>query len=143
MITASNPAGLIHRARSLGIEKNLSIIIERDFQVIVPLLLRADVACSTRTLPSGFPIKVLSCLAAGLPVVCYRSGAKGITDGETGLVGDDGDVEALGRAILRLLTNDGLRGTMAQKARAVALRDYNWRDLAGEIEKVQRAVMHP
>jgi len=141
VITPSGTGDLADLAGTLGIEANLSIVKTNDFGVILHLLRRADIACSMRTMQSGFPLKNLNYMAAGLPVVCYRSGAKGISDGETGIVVDDNDVDALSRAILRLLQDRRLREEMGGRAREVAFRDYNWNDLAVVFEDVQEIVI--
>ena len=127
-------------AGSLGIERNLSVIVENDFSNIAPHLLRGDIACSARTITTGFPIKTLNYMAAGLPVVCYESGAAGILDGETGFVVRDNDIEAFAEALRTLVRDRALRRKMGERAREIAFRDYNWDILVERVEAIHDAL---
>ena len=136
VVTPSDPKRLRERASAMGLEGHLSIHAERDFPATVRLLRLADLACSFRTMASGFPIKHLNYMAAGLPIVCYRSGAKGVVDGETGIVVNDGDIPAFGQAVAGLLRDDSLRREMGRRAREAVFRDYRWDNLVVSIEEI-------
>lgn len=66
----------------------------------------------------GLPTVVLEAGASGLPVVGYaHSGIpEAVIDGRTGLLADEGDVEALSRHLVRALTDDDLRRSLAAAA---------------------------
>ncbi len=141
VITPSNTDPLLHLARSLGVETNLSAIVENDFKEIMPRLLRADIGCSMRTMKSGFPVKNLNYMAAALPVICYESGAKGVIDGETGLAVRDNDTIAFTQAASKLLKDEELRNSMGKKGREIAFRDYNWDDLVIKVEEIHESLL--
>ncbi len=138
IITPSDPAKVLDLARSMGVDTNISTVVENRFQKIAPRLMGADLACSARTIRSGFPIKHLNYMAAGLPTVCYRSAAKGVVNGETGLVVEDNDVRALSDSILCLLKEMELCRRMGKNARETAFRDYAWDDLAARVQEIHR-----
>lgn len=74
-------------------------------------LARLQVLVHASTVPEPFGQVVVEGLAAGLPVVATRAGgpAEIITDGVDGLLVPPGDVEALARALNRLITDSELR----------------------------------
>ena len=141
VVTPSKSATLLDLARSIGVESNLSVVVEKDFKAIVPRLLRADLACSMRTMKSGFPVKNLNYMAAGLPIVCYESGAKGVIDRETGIVVKDNDVIAFARAVSKLLKDGGLRNKMGERGRDIAFRNYNWDNLSEKVEEIHDSLL--
>jgi glycosyltransferase involved in cell wall biosynthesis len=141
VITPSDTSKLSELSRSAGIERNLSIIVENDFHTIGNLLQRADIACSTRTMKSGFPIKILNYMAAGLPTVCYESGATGVIDGETGIVVEDNNIAKFSEAVLSLLRDVSLRKKMGVKAREIVFRDYNLDGLILKAEEVYKSLV--
>lgn len=65
---------------------------------------------------------VLEALASGLPVVAYAEGGvlENLSHGDNGLLCPPGDVEALGRAIRRLVYDEVLRRRLGRIARARA-----------------------
>ncbi|MBI3179855.1 MAG: glycosyltransferase family 4 protein [Deltaproteobacteria bacterium] len=74
----------------------------RDIAELRALLALAEVGLSPRTLWVGAPIKVLNYLAAGVPVVACRSGARHVVTPECGVL-VDGTAEAFASGIFRLL----------------------------------------
>ena len=75
----------------------------------------------------GFGIAYLEAGFHGKPVVGYRSGGVGeaVMDGETGLLVDEGDIEAVAGALQRLLADSGLRQRLGEVGRKHAAR-CNW-----------------
>lgn len=76
----------------------------------------------------GFGLTYLEAGLAGLPQVSGNAGGApdAVDDGVSGLVVDATDLDATIRATRRLLTDDALRATLAQGARAKAARGV-WR----------------
>jgi glycosyltransferase involved in cell wall biosynthesis len=76
----------------------------------------------------NMPGSLLECYASGLPVVATKAG--GIPyiarDGETALLVGLNDHEAMARAALRLIEEDGLAARLAARARAECER-YSWK----------------
>jgi N-acetyl-alpha-D-glucosaminyl L-malate synthase BshA len=108
----------------------------------LPPLLRA---CDLFLLPSAhesFGLAALEAMSCGLPVVGSRTGglAEVVEDGETGFLADPGDVEAMGRAALRILADEPLRGRLGRAARDRAVRLFRaeevlvrWEALYGRV----------
>jgi glycosyltransferase involved in cell wall biosynthesis len=84
------------------------------------LLLSASLLLFPPQAPEGHPRVVLEAMSAGLPVVTTARGAiaETVVNGESGIVLDDPEPEALARAILRLLRDDDVRERMGRAARA-------------------------
>jgi glycosyltransferase involved in cell wall biosynthesis len=72
----------------------------------------------------GFSNALVESLAAGVPVVATNVGGnrEAIVDGECGLLVEPHDIEGLGQALRRLLTDEPLRLRMSQAARERARR---------------------
>ncbi len=89
-----------------------------------------------------FGIVNIEAFAAGIPVVSSAVG--GITDivrpGENGLLVPSADSQALGAALLRVLSQPALREHLAQGAKA-SRDQYDWSNVAKEYEDLYRAVL--
>jgi glycosyltransferase involved in cell wall biosynthesis len=79
----------------------------------------ADVLVFTSLVEDTLPFVVLEAMAAGCPVAGYEVGgvAEAVADGETGLLVERGNVEALAHALRLLLENEPLRRRMGEAAR--------------------------
>ena len=106
-------------ARGLGVERDVHFLgkIER----VEPLLASADLFL----LPSdreSFGLSALEALASGVPVVGCRVGGlpEVVRDGETGVLCEVGDVEAMGAAALAILRDEGRWARMGAAAAADA-----------------------
>jgi glycosyltransferase involved in cell wall biosynthesis len=75
---------------------------------------------------------VIEAGACACPVVASRSPGliESVRDGETGFLVDHGDIDALGKKIITLLTDDALARSMADAGVRWA-RTFNW-DTAAE-----------
>lgn len=71
---------------------------------------------------------VLEAMAAGIPVVCFRSGALEdlVQQGVTGLVVQQESAEALAEAILSILDDNQLATSMSEAAKDVFCRLFSW-----------------
>jgi glycosyltransferase involved in cell wall biosynthesis len=83
---------------------------------------RSMVGLLPSQVPETFGLVVLEAMSAGRPVIASRSGglSEVVVDGETGFLVPPGEVEALRRAIERLLADAGLRERMGEAARVRA-----------------------
>ena len=82
----------------------------------------------------GFGLVFLEASACGLPVIgTTGSGvAEAVLDGETGLLIPQNDVPALADAIIRVLTDDALRGRLGAAGRAYA-QTQDWAQVARRV----------
>ena len=74
----------------------------------------------------GLPNVVLEAAAAGLPIVATAAGGTPeiVIDGETGLLSTVGDVEGLGRALIRVLEDPDLGPRLGRAAREHVARSF-------------------
>ena len=95
------------------------------------------------------PLTLLECLSVGTPVVVHdiRYGpAEIVRDGIDGFVVPVGDIRAASAAVVRLLTEPGLRERMSRSAREVTARyscqahDRAWLSLGQELYDRRGAV---
>ena len=115
-------------------------VLDRGFDEVKPYLEGAQVAVLPRTVPSGFPVKLINYLCAGVPVVACRSGAQGLGAEDGVWVVDDGDAAAFASAIETLLADGALRERFARRA-AVAARQYGWEAHVAQLEEMYRGVV--
>ncbi|MGP1373820.1 MAG: glycosyltransferase family 4 protein [Almyronema sp.] len=91
----------------------------------------------------GFGIVYLEANTCGLAVVAGRSGGvpDAVVEGETGLLVDPFDPQAIAMAISRLLGDDTLRCRLGQQGKARAIADFDWiqisRQLQTEIDQLR------
>lgn len=108
-----------------------------DLNALVEELQRDAVFICPRTSWSGYPIKLLNAMAAGLPVVACASSAHPVVDGETGYVVEDGNAEQMVERCAALLDDHGLRRKMGTAARLRSMEIYEQRVMIEPIiEKV-------
>ena len=91
----------------------------------------------------GFGIVFLEAAATGVPQLAGGSGgaAEAVQDGTTGLVIDPpDDVDAVARALTRLLDDDDLRRRMGQAARARTVENFSTDVLAARLRDALDAV---
>jgi len=124
------------RLQSLVQEGRVQVLVVPAFAAVRRLLVRADALVCPRSSWSGFPIKLLNYLAAGRAVVAAEGSAKGIVDGQTGLVFRDGDAQELALALRRLALDPALRARLGQAARAAASSAADWEQVAYQVERV-------
>jgi len=74
----------------------------------------------------GTPVALLEAAASGVPAVSTRHAGipQAVVDGETGLLCDEGDVEAMADAMAQLALDPGLAGAMGRRAREHAAAHF-------------------
>ena len=76
----------------------------------------------------GSPTKIFEYMAMGQAIVASRLGQIGevLRDGDTALLVEPGNVDALSATIVSLVGSRELRTRLGKNARAVAVRDHTW-----------------
>lgn len=128
------------RLETLLRQGDARVIVTPAFSVVRRFLARADVLVCPRSSWSGFPIKLINYMAAGRPLVAAEGSAKGIIDGDTGLVFRNGDAHGLAAALRRLFADAALRRRLGDNARAAAHALYSWKQIVSQVEQVYTAV---
>jgi glycosyltransferase involved in cell wall biosynthesis len=99
-----------------------------DDDEIAALYAQAEVAV-VPSLYEGFSLPAIEAMASGVPLLATRGGALPDTvgeDGETGLLVDTGDPEALRAALVRVLDDSALRRRIGAAGRRRALERFSW-----------------
>ncbi len=91
----------------------------------VPLLLAATDVFVLPSEQEGFSVAVMEAMMSGTPVVATPEGGRALQDGINGLIVEEGDVEGLASAVLRLLQSPELRHAYGQAARQQALAQWS------------------
>ncbi len=129
------------RAIRRSLQPGEHLVHVASWEEMCDLLLASDVAVSPRQLCWGFPLKILSYMAAARPIVAAHGSAQGLRHLETAWVVPNGDAAAFAQGILRLLQDRGLAGRLGQAARQDAETRYNWPSCARAVEQVYRQVL--
>jgi glycosyltransferase involved in cell wall biosynthesis len=101
------------------------------------LVSAADVFVLSST-HEGLPIALLEAMALGRAVVATRVGGvpEVVTHGETGLLVEPGDADALARETLALLGDDARRQTLGRQARQQAVGRHGMAEMVKAVERV-------
>ena len=83
----------------------------------------------------GSPTKVFEYMAMGKAIVASRLGQIGevLSDQETALLVEPGNVRELARAIVRLVEAEALRAQLGGKAREVVEKEFTWKHNAQRV----------
>lgn len=94
------------------------------------------------SIKEGLGIALLEALAAGKPCVASRTGGIEdiIKDGESGILTDVGDSAAIADAVLKLLSDEGLRMRMAQCGRRLAQSRFTLDRMADDVVNIYKRV---
>ena len=107
-----------------------------DFQSLCDALADDVVLACPRVSWSGYPIKVLNGMAAGRPVVAFKSAGYPITSGFNGITVPDDDHAAFADALVQLLKDPALRARLGTSARATIAAQHNYREIAEALSRV-------
>jgi len=100
-------------------------------QEVSRTLARADVMLFVRSEISSRRGSAIAGIAGGLPLVCYAGPDTGWPITEAGiLTAPVGDHEALATALEKILTNDALRLSLAERSRSAYAQYFSWRAIA-------------
>jgi glycosyltransferase involved in cell wall biosynthesis len=104
-----------------------------------PYLTQADIGICPVRYGSGTRIKIMTYMAAGLPVVSTAKGAEGVTytNGHDIIITDD--PKEFANAILKLFNDPAYRDRIARNGREFILKNYDWNVIG---EKLAHAYEH-
>jgi len=91
----------------------------------------------------GRPVAVLEASAASLPIVSTKHAGipDVIVDGETGLLGEERDVDAMAAAIVKLFRDRKRAEDLGIKGRENILRNFSMEKHLGRLEEVLRSAI--
>lgn len=121
----------------LNLEKNVLMIGEVENDNLPDYLLISDVFVRP-SLSEGLGTAFLEAMAAGVPIIGTPVGgiADFLIDHQTGLFCRVGDSKDLADKITTLLIDKELRGNIIKNAKELALRRYNWDNIASEFKNL-------
>jgi glycosyltransferase involved in cell wall biosynthesis len=116
---------------TLGLERN---VIFRGFVPNLQMVKHyqnADILVNP-SFSESFGRSLIEAMACQVPVVATRVGGMTeiVDEGNTGILVKPGDAPALGEAMLRLLSEEGLRTRMGEAARERAVELFSWESIA-------------
>lgn len=138
IVTHARGAAL-KRLRARACASGVRIVEAGGLAEVAGELGRARVGLSPRGSWSGFPIKNLNYMAAGLPTIALHGSAKGVADGQTGWVVGSDEPEALATAMLEAFADPVEAARRGAAAYARVLREHSWDQLTGPLLECSRA----
>jgi phosphatidylinositol alpha-1,6-mannosyltransferase len=129
--TAVRECGLTESVRLLGALSDdavARIYQACDIVVMPALALAADV--------EGFGLVILEAGASGKPVVATRTGGipDAVREGETAILLEPEDYEAMSRSVVALLCDEKTRAAMGENGRQHVLQHFNWQRVLADYE---------
>ncbi len=102
---------------------------------VVPMVGAVGTACH--------PNVVLEYMGAGVPIIASDCGSipEAVVHGRTGLLAEPGNPADLAAKLSDLLSDAGIRETMAKASRARALETFAWPGIAERVEAVYEGIM--
>jgi glycosyltransferase involved in cell wall biosynthesis len=103
----------------------------------------ATVSVVPSTFPEALGLTSLEAQASGVPVVVSDAGAlpESVSDGQSGIVFENGNAEQLAQAVLGLLMDEPRRQAMGAAAREWAMATFSWEVIAQQLEEVYAEVV--
>jgi N-acetyl-alpha-D-glucosaminyl L-malate synthase BshA len=128
------------RVHDLDLNAHVQFLGER---IDLPAILRQADLFLLPSESESFGLAALEAMACGVPVVASRVGGvpEVVTDGETGLLAEVGDVGAMAAHVVRLLGDEPLRARFAAAARERALAAFPLEATVARYEAVYRRVI--
>jgi glycosyltransferase involved in cell wall biosynthesis len=130
---------LARRMETLGLNGNVRI--HGKVPDVVPVLQRAGVVVRP-SLTEGMPLAVMEAMACGRPILAARVGGTAdlILDGETGMLFEPRNVEALANGLIRVLADRKQAAAMGRRAREWAERQMTWERVSRTYEQLYEEV---
>lgn len=117
-----------------GLQDRVRLAGELDEDALEQAWRRADVYVAASR-HEGFGMAIAEAISRGLPVVTTEAGAVGEwLASDSALIVPTGDVEALGRALAKVLRQPEIRTALVRGARGQRMRLSSWADTASDID---------
>lgn len=135
-------AALASRIRGLGFGDRLRLLPEVPVGDMPDWYAALDLYVAPQRW-EGFGLTVLEAMGAGVPVVATRVGAfaETVRDGETGYLVDPQDIDAMTRAIDRVISDPDRQAAMSEAARAHVTRDFDITREAAALNALYRRLL--
>ncbi len=128
-IVGRNPTADILSLKDKG-----NITVTGDIDDIRTAFSKANVLLAPIRNGRGTKYKVLEAMASQVPVVTTKLGIEGINANSSVLVAES--AKDLATKTVSLLTNSTKAKTMAQKAKKIVYKQYNWIAISGKLDKI-------
>ncbi len=142
ILTSSDPSGVLPLANNMDISGNVVVIRDPSFKAVRQLFAIGSVALNSRISWSGFPIKLLNYMAAGLPVVAFKEAAPPILNGFNGILVPAGDTAIFGGRVIEVLRSPDFAHKIGKEAKDTVHRYYNWNEITEDIELVYAKLLN-
>jgi glycosyltransferase involved in cell wall biosynthesis len=128
--------GFRERANTAGVGERVHFLDAVPHADLPAVLRAADLFLLTTEPPESFGIVLIEAMACGLPAIAtdYPGVAAVVDDGETGLLVQQGDVDAVASALATLAGDPARRAEMGERGRAKALREWSWPQLVDRMD---------
>jgi glycosyltransferase involved in cell wall biosynthesis len=146
VVGGQNPDQCIEPREQRELKRLVGVLgLDRHVKFLGPLshpeLARYFAAAEVTVVPSyyeTFGLVALEAIACGSPVIASDVGGLSYTvsDGETGLLVPPGDIEALERALARILENGVLLNHMRMRASQGLSSSFTWPEIARQLGKM-------
>ncbi len=125
---------LLDKTRSLNLQDHVRFFGHLPEDRKIRLMRESDVFVFPSLL-EGFGMAVAEAMAAGIPVVAFKSGAlpEVVEEGKTGLLVEPGDHDAFISAVADILTDDELCHRLGDVGQKAAREKFNW-DRAAKLQ---------
>jgi glycosyltransferase involved in cell wall biosynthesis len=135
----SMEAGAALRAEFSGTGVELEILGLLSAEEMTKALARADVQLFVRGQISSRRGSAIAGIACGLPVVCYSGPETAWPITEAGILSVPfGDREALSAALEKVLSDDPLRASLAERSRCAQEKYFSWPAIANRFAQALR-----
>ncbi|MBD0290250.1 MAG: glycosyltransferase family 4 protein [Thermoleophilia bacterium] len=141
-VVGADPLSVRWLVRRGGYETdNVDLLGSLPEEALTDELLRAQLLVAPSVGRESFGMVLTRAFGCGTPVVASDiDGYRDVAGPETGILVPPGDVDALARGLVELLTDDERRRALGEAARRVAEERYSWSRIARRLDEVYGAV---
>lgn len=140
VVATHGNAGTLERAIARRGLRSVRTVGRASGREVAAELAAATVGVSPRTSWSGFPMKTLNYMAAGIPTIALAGSAKGIRDGCTGWIVREPTAGALASALCEALGEPSEAMRRGRAARELLATEHSWEVLAPRLLELSEGV---